>query len=402
MVPVVRRIELSASSSRATFYLTGRAPAAPRHACLSVHAVGPRVDTRPAHVRLLDYYRPTINDTQVEDCPARIAHDSSQDIKDNIFNEARSLLDSSEILINHEYDFEDIPEGIPLDDPLYENLTIRNVTDDITKAETNNSSTINRDAYNNNDDFINDTNSINKLIIVNKDEKTANKYNNNSVDAMKTSTGSNVVVIDDKLDLSEENNHRLKLHGNIELENSTGSIATSADNVIQDEERKRNENIISAESFHLNTNAKVTLEEQSTKSEADNVTTKEPSEPNHRIEIRDGQHENHREVENPNLAGFHVISSDKDLDVPTGIEGPVSFVVAPPPNFIPPPNMRAPVNNPETQNNAATFEKFDPNSQTRPTQKEATIYLHSVFSPNSALPSHILPPPHNFAQYYEA
>lgn len=70
VIPVVRRIELSASSARATLYLAAVAGAqgggAARHACLALHAVGPRARTAPAHVRVLDYYRPTINDTQVK------------------------------------------------------------------------------------------------------------------------------------------------------------------------------------------------------------------------------------------------------------------------------------------------------------------------------------------------
>lgn len=365
-----------------------------------------------------------------EHCPARIAHDSSQEIKDNIFNKARSLSDSSEILINHEYDFEDMPEGIPLEDPFYENLTRRNVTDsmihtEITKGSTNNA------AFNDSDKTVNNTNVIDKLIFVNKERKTGNKYNNNSIDNIKMSTGLNVVVIDDKLDISDETNHESNLNENIKIINNTGSFATlssNSDNIIQDEEtqKSKNEGIVSVQGVYnnafdtnLNTqiNTNVKFDEQNTKSEADNVVTKEPSVPNHRIEIRDDEHENHREVENPNLSNFHVISSDKDLDVPTGIEGPIPFVVFPPPNFIPPPNVRALDNvNPGSQNNVATFINYNTNLQTQPTHKEAPISLQNApfslqnapislqnapFSRNYVLPSHLIPPPHYFAQYYK-
>lgn len=56
-----------------------------------------------------------------EDCPPRVSHSPNEYLpSDNLFNKAKSLTDSSEILITHEFSFDDIPEGIPLEDPLYD------------------------------------------------------------------------------------------------------------------------------------------------------------------------------------------------------------------------------------------------------------------------------------------
>ena len=45
---------------------------------------------------------------------------------------------------------------------------------------------------------------------------------------------------------------------------------------------------------------------------------------------------NNKGVNNPKLADFHVIDTDKDLEVPEGVEGPIPVSVLPPPGFIPP------------------------------------------------------------------
>nr|XP_049700896.1 pregnancy zone protein [Helicoverpa armigera] len=129
---LLRRIELTPSSSRATFYLGTRDGSDiignVGHQCYNIHATGPKVKTRPAYVRVQDYYVPSVNDTQIytipEECLARIVH-QSKDYRssDNLFSKARSA-DSDDIVITHEFSFEDIPEGIPLEDPLiYDHLT---------------------------------------------------------------------------------------------------------------------------------------------------------------------------------------------------------------------------------------------------------------------------------------
>uniref|UniRef100_A0A2H1WQX3 SFRICE_007979 n=1 Tax=Spodoptera frugiperda TaxID=7108 RepID=A0A2H1WQX3_SPOFR len=129
---LLRRIELTPSNSRATFYLGTRDGSDTSdhvgHQCYNIHATGPRVKTRPAYARVQDYYVPAINDTQVytipEECPARIVHETDNyRSSDNLYSKARAT-NSDDIVITHEFSFEDIPEGIPLEDPLiYDHLT---------------------------------------------------------------------------------------------------------------------------------------------------------------------------------------------------------------------------------------------------------------------------------------
>ncbi|KAL4706043.1 hypothetical protein ACJJTC_005178, partial [Scirpophaga incertulas] len=66
--PLLRRIEVSASGARVTFYLSGERAereAGARWACYAVPAVGPRGRSAPARARVLDYYAPHRNHTQV-------------------------------------------------------------------------------------------------------------------------------------------------------------------------------------------------------------------------------------------------------------------------------------------------------------------------------------------------
>lgn len=69
---VLRRIELSSNSGRATLYLGSRDGSSilgpGGHQCFSLHAVGPAVKTKPTYVRVMDYYNPIVNDTQVHNC----------------------------------------------------------------------------------------------------------------------------------------------------------------------------------------------------------------------------------------------------------------------------------------------------------------------------------------------
>ncbi|XP_063367001.1 pregnancy zone protein-like [Cydia amplana] len=130
---LLRRIELSPSAGRATLYLAargGRLRGA--HRCFSVHAVGPAAATKPAYVRAQDYYVPAHNDTQMytipEDCPSRISQRSNDYLRsDNLFT--KSLSEDGEILINDEFTFEDVADGIPLEDPIYDNLTKKDETE---------------------------------------------------------------------------------------------------------------------------------------------------------------------------------------------------------------------------------------------------------------------------------
>ncbi|XP_075981132.1 uncharacterized protein LOC142979828 [Anticarsia gemmatalis] len=248
---LLRRIEVPASNNRATLYLGRRGAGAggAGHQCYSVHAVGPRANTRPAYVRVHDYYVPSHNDTQPytipEDCPPRITHDTPQyTSSENLYTKARSL-EGDEILISQEFSFEELPEGIPLEDPLYDNLT---------KKE--------------------------------KDSNTNEKDSNNVF---------NIVDVASKEDgnVSAISKQNLGFIDKFTLNNIEGTRFKPT------EDNKRNNEIKNLE------------------------TTKKPE------EIK---------VDNPNLADFHVIDSEKDLDVPTGVEGPIPTIVLPPKNFIPPPS----------------------------------------------------------------
>lgn len=48
--------------------------------------------------------------------------------------------------------------------------------------------------------------------------------------------------------------------------------------------------------------------------------------------VQIGGNQGAKVVENPNLADFHVIDTEKDLEVPDGVEGPVPAVALPPPS----------------------------------------------------------------------
>ncbi|KPJ04139.1 Alpha-2-macroglobulin-like protein 1 [Papilio xuthus] len=123
---LLRRIELSNSGGKVTLYLGAREGGGTlphhHHHCFTLHVVGPRTLTRPAHVKLTDYYQPTVNDVQMytipEDCPSRVSHETeTYQHTDNLFASARSL-DTGEIIINNDFTFEDLPEVRPkIDNP---------------------------------------------------------------------------------------------------------------------------------------------------------------------------------------------------------------------------------------------------------------------------------------------
>ncbi|XP_028032314.1 pregnancy zone protein-like [Bombyx mandarina] len=265
---LLRRIEVSAGGGRATLYLGAAggwgAGGAPRR-CYRLHAVGPAARTRPGHARLRDYYRPAVNDTQMftipEDCPPPVSPETNDyHNSDNLFTKAKSP--GSEILITDEYSFEDIPDGIPLDDPLYvyENLVKR--TDDVSDNVASNFESVPNSSKI--DNFkINCSGSLN-------DSKT---------------------FVDHKLAASE------LIKGVSMLNRSIEHFDTH---------------------IKKNNNTKYTVKESNIDSDiGSDMTTS---------------------VDNPNLSQFHVIDSEKDLDVPSGVEGPVPTIVLPPQNFVLPTN----------------------------------------------------------------
>ncbi|XP_052755900.1 alpha-1-macroglobulin-like isoform X2 [Galleria mellonella] len=354
---LLRRIELSPKTGRTTFYLATRDGSdtlgSGGHQCYKVHAVGPKTRTKPAHVRVMDYYKPSVNDTQMytipEDCPARVSFEANQyHASDNLYNEARSL--SGDIAIMNEYSFEDIPEGIPLDDPLYDNLT------------QDNKENINQ---------INET-----QVLKETDEFVANHHDDDNDDEIPKEADKSVTLnrkedidpVADTLGLEviESTADDLKISVN---ENTNSSEVNVKDDLKNFDSNINDPNaIVTHESIHeINSSRVPTLKENkvteinekdhkigqeqnirdvsSNRTDFDNEITKN-AEIKHKIEERDDTKENQNPIQNPTLSSFHVIDTEKDLEVPSGIEGPVPVIVLPPQNFmtvaLPPPGVHLP------------------------------------------------------------
>ncbi|XP_013162524.1 PREDICTED: alpha-2-macroglobulin-like [Papilio xuthus] len=257
---LLRRIELSNSGGKVTLYLGAREGGGTlphhHHHCFTLHLVGPRTLTRPAHVKLTNYYQPTVNDVQMytipEDCPSRVSHETdTYQHTDNLFASARSL-DTGEIIINNDFTFEDLPEGTPLDDPMFENLTEKKDT----RIKKENPSNI-------------------KNIITDKNiTKPKQNVKDNSIDY---STLLNI------------------------FQSQINYINGEINEIIKHKYQINNKTII--DKLNPTTTVK------------NNITVRP-------------------KIDNPKLSSFHVIESDKDLEVPTGVEGPVPAVVLPPKDFI--------------------------------------------------------------------
>lgn len=189
-----------------------------------------------------------------EDCPPRIADSNKAGYSgfDNLFGSARSL--DGELLISDGFSFEDIPDVIPLEDPLYDNLTDAN----------NGANASEKDANEGVDASVRDA--------------------NNSQD---TQVGS-------------EDFH---------AKNETGN----SKEIIEDENE-------------------VVLREKETVDEKEVLNNKDNEIPNDSFKSVFGNEQG--PVENEKLQDFHVIDSEKDLDVPSGVEGPVPVAVLPPQNFV--------------------------------------------------------------------
>ncbi|XP_046969911.1 pregnancy zone protein-like [Vanessa cardui] len=260
---LLRRIELSPNSGKVSMYLGSRdgSETVPRvgRQCVDLHVVGPKARTKPAYVRVIDYYRPDIKDTQMytipEDCPSEISENTNNyHASDNLFNEARSLTDSGEIVISHEYSFEDLPEGIPLDDPMFENLVKTN-----------------------------DYNIINDIEKENTNTKIDNSATAEAAGEIKNAEENVERVTNKKADLTEDK-HAFKREESKEITEVEAANVTAVKEELNQELPDKNVSII-----------------------------------------------------NPSLSTFHVIDSEKDLEFPTGVEGPIPAVILPPKNFVVPP-----------------------------------------------------------------
>ncbi|CAB3219757.1 unnamed protein product [Arctia plantaginis] len=424
---LLRRIELSPTNSRATLYLGTRDGNEPTcaggHQCCRLHAVGPRAHTRHAYVRVQDYYAPEHNDTQLytipEDCPPRISHDLPQyTSSDNLFSKAKAL-EGDEILITNDFTYEDIPEGIPLEDPLYDNLTQReedseeiekyientetstaNIgTKDLVQNTTGNVTldNFNRNAdesqrYENSDLFVvkNETidnvdsnadihsshhNGNSDLLVIKKETVNVTpgnvNYNATELEPQHKKNNDTPVVKNATVNVTLDNVTRnivedgAQQSGNIHAfvgKNTT--INVTLDNLNRnapEHEMQHNRNF---DKFTLNNVERTQFPLSTTRMDAPfkvelnkhiQNTDKNINPPINNRENNRGSLENvveatvkavlaqkitqpidNKPIDNPNLADFHVIDTEKDLEVPSGVEGPIPAVVLPPKGFVAP------------------------------------------------------------------
>ncbi|XP_045502211.1 pregnancy zone protein-like [Colias croceus] len=318
---LVRRIEVTSTNSRIVLYLGAHTPPETSHECYKIHAVGPKVRTKPAYAKILDYYRPEVNDIQTytipEECPPRISHESNDYItSDNIFNKAKSL--NGDIIITHDFSFEDIPEGIPLEDPLYDNLTERK--DDQIDHSTSDTKPV---------DYENEILSKEEFKYIRKDRN--RKIDNNEVYA-----------IDDNITQPEEQ-QELK-QNNIEKENDQNKIYQHEENKRDAQLKDQNNMNIEIAKDLVNNDTTNNIKNETKDKEVDNKTdevvlfNKENNKQDITVMYMDANKQTdfkeEQRVATDAFPNFHVIDSEKDLEVPTGVEGPVPSYALPPENFV--------------------------------------------------------------------
>ncbi|CAK1550238.1 unnamed protein product [Leptosia nina] len=278
---LLRRIELSSNNGRVTLYLgsrDGSDTVRGGHQCYKIHAVGPKAKTKSAHAKILDYYRPEVNDIQMytipEECPPRVSHNSIDPVSsDNLFGAARSI--NGDILINYDFSFEDIPEGIPLEDPLYDNLSERN--EDEEKSTDANEVMITDNSKHDKKDSKENVNTFNEeqkreAGRNNSDIKFAHLNRNNSEEINKQPALINKTYMELKMPEFDEKFQKSNTQGAPDLKKQSISLGT-----------------------------------QGPKSKDREATD--------------------------TFSHFHIIDTDRDLDVPTGVEGPVPSIALPPENF---------------------------------------------------------------------
>lgn len=301
------------------------------------------------------------------------------------------MSDKDEILITHEFSFEDIPEGIPLEDPLYDNLTRDKEKNGLRKKDNINTNAYDGDSPDNEDinnsDSTNDSDSnINpsdqpiytNLLPYNPNtnQEISPMRNilfsrNNMIEATKNFQQRHRVQIDDKLDLDNKANQRTtkNLYRNIVIRAGGNDVVKTtfnsgnkqidllyksfdeSDNVqIDKEEVSSNEIKDKTTRRNHNERQRSINAEVASKNILPNNTSNDPNSgndinrqtmPNHIIEVRD-EHKSNPQVDNPLLADFHVIDTEKDLEVPSGLEGPIPVVVLPPMSFQPPKHFSPP------------------------------------------------------------
>ncbi|CAH0724170.1 unnamed protein product, partial [Brenthis ino] len=340
--PLLRRIEVTPNNGKASLYLGTRdgSDTTPRagHVCYNIHTVGPRTKTKPAYAKITDYYNPLIVDTQMytipEDCPSLIAEEvNDYNASDNLFNKARSLTGSGEIIISYEYSLDDIPEGIPLEDPIYDNLTKR---DDNKKKNDKNNKTQNTTHKNVNDynrvkenDILVNNNKFNTEDLLNL--RKINKTLNNLSD--KGEINNNVVIL-------QKDNQNISIENKIINLKDIVNVNTNKE-ISRNDKTKLNDVNNEVNSVTLQTEVKehkIHIREDSEESNntKDQITTENDKKEDKIHNVKE------KDAFNPSLSTFHVINSEKDLDVPSGIEGPVPAVMLPPKNFVIPTDIEVP------------------------------------------------------------
>lgn len=241
---------------------------------------------------------------------------------------------------------EESPEVVPLDDPLYENLRRnKNKLKTSTTNDSSSSSSIN-----------NAHNRISNTAETKRETKTVKE---NQIKFIKTDD----LVIDDKLDLNDDQD-RLKIK---DIQDPLKGIKGNIDNnlsALKEQETLNVKSVGNTNNMEIRKDGTIGVDtrEKGTEphglleitnnshkeayihnshvipSENLEIKDKVAIEPHSSIQVEDSN-VNHKKVESQNFADFHVIDSEKDLEVPSGMEGPIPSVVLPPPNFVPPPNL---------------------------------------------------------------
>ncbi|XP_050674594.1 alpha-2-macroglobulin-like protein 1, partial [Leptidea sinapis] len=356
---LLRRIEISASNSRATFYLGARDDSSRGgHHCYRLHAVGPAAKTKPAHAKIMDYYRPDVNHVQMftipENCPPRISHDATDNTaSDNIFNRAKSL--DGEILISHDFLFEDIPEGVPMEDPLYDNLTMQ--TDDkdtyeITKENYFDKATMQNNSKNDKSSIDDETLTIKKEIDVQHSQSNITKFihlTHRKEEVIKNIPIQHLSSIskhkpDIKPDIENSITEDLRINNkekNNKNKYSNHSYINKTNDVTSHDDLSIVKGTIVDEKHNLNKDFAHNIS-------ADNKQNENKLDPQKDIGgfdvVQVTQNKNEKDTDDKRsqdrtpsydkFSNFHLIDSERDLEVPSGIEGPVPAFVLPPPNFM--------------------------------------------------------------------
>lgn len=280
-----------------------------------------------------------------EDCPSQISESKSNyHASDNLFNEARSLTDDGEIVISYEYSFEDIPEGIPLDDPIYDydNLIKRNDYEII------------------NDVKINDK--FEKLLSNQEHVQNASlKVNNeDSNTELRKTEQENLEKV--TTELNDANDHKTAKTEKIQNIQEIDELKNNYEIINDAKNNDKFEKLISNQEYVQNASRKLNNEDTNTElqkpEKAETVTT-ELNDKNEHKTAKTEKIQNIKEIDelknvtkdvntqtvkgsmqqdvSDPMSTFHVIDTEKDLEFPTGLEGPIPSIVLPPKDFIPPP-----------------------------------------------------------------